>query len=60
MFEISPDRLDEIRVEVDRVGKNTYWFEAELTDESGVAVARVKKEVYVRAKTTDAKPANGG
>ncbi len=63
VFEISPERLEEIRAEVDRIGKHTYWFETELTDESGVAVARVRKEVYVRAKTSDAesaKSANGG
>ena len=60
VFEIGAERLAEIRNEVDRIGKGTYWFETELTDESGVAVARVKKEVYVRAKASDAKPANGG
>jgi len=50
VFEISKDRLEEIRAEVDALGKNTYHFEAELVDEAGQAVARVRKEVYVRAK----------
>ena len=49
IFEISEDRLAEIRSEVDELGKNTYHFEADLLDASGQAVARVRKEVYVRA-----------
>lgn len=53
VFEIDKDRLEEIRVEVDRLGKNTYHFEANLVDEAGETVALVKKEVYVRAKTAD-------
>lgn len=54
VFQIDRQRLDEIRDDVDRIGRNSYWFETELTDESGVAVARVRKEVYVRAKNFDA------
>jgi acyl-coenzyme A thioesterase PaaI-like protein len=50
VFEISKERLEEIRAEVDDLGKNTYHFEADLVDESGHTVARVSKEVYVRAK----------
>jgi len=53
VFEIKQDRLDEIRSEVDEQGKNTYDFETNLLDESGQVVARVRKEVYVRAKTVD-------
>lgn len=49
-FEVSRDRLEAIREEVDARGKNTYEFQAELTDEAGQTVARVSKEVYVRAK----------
>lgn len=51
VFEISRERLDEIRAEVDVMGKNTYHFEVELTDEAGVKVARVSKEIYVRNKS---------
>lgn len=51
IFEISTARIEEIRQEVDTLGKNTYHFEADLLDEQGVAVARVSKEVYVRAKS---------
>lgn len=50
IFEISQGRLEEIRAEVDELGKNTYHFEADLVDEAGKAVARVSKEVYVRSK----------
>ena len=50
VFEISPERLAEIKADVDVRGKNTYHFEVDLTDESGQTVARVSKEVYVRAK----------
>jgi acyl-coenzyme A thioesterase PaaI-like protein len=53
IFEINKDRLAEIRAEVDQLGKNTYHFEADLVDEAGQTVARVKKEVYVRSKATD-------
>ena len=52
VFEIDKDRLEEIRNEVDRLGKNTYHFEADLVDEAGQAVARVSKEVYVRSKAS--------
>lgn len=55
VFEISQARLDEIRAEVDALGKNTYHFEADLTDPAGQVVARVKKEVYVRAKAAGSK-----
>ena len=56
VFEVGKDRLDEIRTEVDSLGKNTYHFETELHDETGLMVARVKKEVYVRSKAR-ARPA---
>ncbi len=50
VFEIGKDRLEEIRSEVDELGKNTYHFDANLVDEAGQVVARVSKEVYVRSK----------
>jgi acyl-coenzyme A thioesterase PaaI-like protein len=50
VFEIGRERIEEIREEVDILGKNTYHFEADLVDEDGQVVARVSKEVYVRAK----------
>ena len=50
IFEIDRNELERIREEVDHRGKNTYHFETDLRDEDGVAVARVTKEIYVRAK----------
>ncbi len=50
VFEISKNRLGDIRKEVDELGKNTYHFEADLRDEEQQPVARVRKEVYIRAK----------
>lgn len=55
VFEISRERLEEIRAEVDALGKNTYHFEADLVDETGQAIARVSKEVYVRSKSVPRK-----
>lgn len=57
VFEISKDRLEEIRSEVQALGRKTYHFEAEVIDEAGLAVARVSKEVYVRAKAANAQAA---
>ncbi len=54
VFEISGERLEAIRVDVDDLGKNTYHFEADLLDEAGLTVARVRKEVYVRSKAASA------
>ena len=50
VFELSQDRLEEIRQEVDREGKMKYWFQAEVKDKEGNVVAIVDKEVYVRKK----------
>lgn len=48
VFEISQSKLAEIKTEVDKIGKQTYHFEIDLTDEQGTKVARVSKEIYVR------------
>ena len=53
VFEIGQTRLNEIRQEVMSIGKNSYRFEAYLTDEQAVKVAHVSKEVYVRYKFAD-------
>ena len=50
VYEISAERLREMKAEVNEVGKKTYHFEADLVNESGEPVARVSKEVYVRAR----------
>lgn len=51
MFKISEERLDKIRAEVDELCKNTYHFATELVDEAGLAVTRVRKDIYIRSKT---------
>ena len=50
VFEISPVKIEQIRSEIDELGKNTYWFQTEVLDEAGEVVARVEKEIYVRKK----------
>lgn len=50
IFEISPQKLHEIKAEVDEAGKKTFWFEAEVHGPEGELVAQVEKEVYVRRK----------
>lgn len=50
VFEISAERLEEIRADVLLKGKNTYWFKASVLAEDGKVVAEVDKEVYVRVK----------
>ncbi|MEL6651111.1 MAG: DUF4442 domain-containing protein [Bacteroidota bacterium] len=50
VFEISPEQIEEIKQDVLRRGKNTYWFETEVLGEDGKVVAKVEKEVYVRVK----------
>lgn len=50
VFEIDRARLDEIREEVDALGKNTYHFAADVLNGEKEVVARVRKEVYVRTK----------
>ena len=54
VFEIAAARLEEIRSDLENHGKNTYHFEADLKNEAGEVVARVQKEIYVRAKPQSA------
>lgn len=51
VFEIGTERLEEMRAAVDRAGKQTFHFDADLTDANGTTVARVQKEIYVRKKS---------
>ena len=50
VYEISHEQIDEMREEVDRLGKSTFHFETDLHDEHGVAVTHLTKEIYVRKK----------
>lgn len=58
-FEIGTARLSEMREAVDRAGKRTFHFETDLVNADGEAVARVRKEVYVRAKLRQSAPPGG-
>lgn len=50
LFEISDERLKEMKEEVDKIGKQTFTFEANITDLKGKVVANVTKEIYIRKK----------
>ncbi len=50
VFEISKEEIVSIKDEVRALGKNTYWYKAEVKDEEGKVVAELEKEIYVRHK----------
>jgi hypothetical protein len=56
MLEISEERLDKIRAEVNELCKNTYHFATELVVEAGLVVTRVRKDIYIRSKTNSNQP----
>jgi hypothetical protein len=49
-FHISPQQVQDIRTEVDRVGRKDYSFSTVVVGKSGEIVAEVEKLVYVRRK----------
>lgn len=49
-FEITKDRIAEIKAEVDQIGKNDYIFSTTINNEKGEVIAEVEKVVYVRKK----------
>ena len=55
-FEISPERLAEIRDEVERNRKALPKFIVEIRDDTGELVATVEKTLYVRRKREEAQP----
>jgi acyl-coenzyme A thioesterase PaaI-like protein len=50
IFEIDPEKLDQMREEVMATGKQSYFFQTEVLDEKGIVVAEVEKEIYIRVK----------
>lgn len=50
LFEISDERLMEMKSVVDKEGKKTFHFSAEVMDGDNNVVAEVKKEIYIRKK----------
>ncbi len=51
VFELTQAEIADIKQQVDELGKKTFHFEVLLHDEQQQVVARVQKEVYVRAKS---------
>lgn len=49
-FEITKERIAEIKAEVDQIGKNDYIFSTTINNEKGEVIAEVEKVVYVRKK----------
>ena len=50
IFQVPRERVEEIRAEVERVGKAEPLFTARVTDERGEVVAEVEKLLHVRRK----------
>lgn len=50
VFEISEEKLSEIKREADASEKITFWLETFVTDDNGLNIAKVEKEIYVRRK----------
>jgi acyl-coenzyme A thioesterase PaaI-like protein len=53
LFELSRERLEEIRAQAERDPKVEPVFKVEIRDESGDVVAEVEKTLYVRRKKPD-------
>ena len=49
-IEIDKQTIQNIKDDVDKIGKNTYKFATNITDKNGEVVAKVVKELYVRNK----------
>lgn len=49
-IEIDAKTIENIKNEVDRIGKNTYVFTTNIKDVNDEIIATVKKELYVRNK----------
>lgn len=47
---ISPERISEIKNEIESIGKSTYFFETQIKDNDQNVIAIVSKEVYIRKK----------
>ncbi len=50
VFEISNDKLAELKKDADEKGKNTYFFKTEVKNSDNETVAVVEKEIYVKKK----------
>ena len=59
-FALDDATVASIRAAADADGKALHWFETDIATGSGTAVARVRKQVYVRRKRRDAPDADAG
>lgn len=50
VFEIKKEKLEEIKQEINKKGKNTYFFISEIINQKNEIIARVKKEIYIKKK----------
>ncbi len=50
VFKIKKSRLQEIKEEINIIGKNTYIFTGEIKNSANEIVAKVEKEIYIRKK----------
>ncbi len=50
VFEISKEKLEELKKDIDEKGKNTYFFKAEIKNSDNQTVAKIEKEIYVKKK----------
>ena len=51
VFEISQEKLLQLKEEVDSAGKHMVFFETVIKNESDQLVAKVRKEIYMRKKS---------
>ena len=49
-FDLEPSVLEELRQSVHDQGKVLHWFDVAVTTREGEVVARIRKQVYLRAK----------
>ncbi len=50
LFEISLDKLKDMKAIVDLEGKKTFYFQTNITDKKNRVVAKIKKEIYLRKR----------
>ncbi|GHB43560.1 DUF4442 domain-containing protein [Mongoliitalea lutea] len=49
-FSLEPDAIEEMKQEVDSLGKKVFTFPCQVVDADGNTIARLTKDVYVRKK----------
>lgn len=49
-FQLDDETLNRLRQSADRDGRVTEWFSVDIIDSNAQVIARVRKQLYVRAK----------